>query len=541
MRGIWVGAWWKLLALLVAAGLMVFAVGCGPAPDDDDDDIVAPDEPLPELKLAIGAEIQGTDPQQVTTTVEWVHGFIGTPPVDMGLENDQILPYGAKEVEVSEDGLEIRLTFDPSRTFHNGVPVTAEAVKKSIERYLEISPYAFDYDPVEEMEVDGDTLVFTLNESGPALMVVLSSYYAAPIEVGAAEEMGEDQFHRETVGEGPYKVGEWVDGSHIILERFEDYQDYLPFVGSNAAFNFETINVRFIPEAFTRVSELRAGNVDMISGVPSELLGTLEDDPDVVLHEYLNPNTRHIQMNTERFPFDDQRVRLAINYAIDRDEIAANLDHTIQPQYGLVAPAMISHDPATESQLSQEFAHNLERAKELLAEAGWEDTTGDGFLDKDGQTLSFEFVFANDVAADQKAGPLVQAQLERVGIQAELREYESRYLRELIGDSDFDMILRNWSWLDPGGVWPAGLHSEGSLAPWSHPDVDALIDAAVVVPDPDERAQKWGELSVRVWDDVPLFAMWSDRLYLAARSDLEGFLMNVSGTNYFHDVTLDRD
>jgi len=532
--------WSRLLLVMALALSLLAATACAPA----EEEAAAPEEKpeeLPELIVAVPSEIQGTDQQQVTTTFNFVHGLISTPPISLGLQNKEVLPHGAKSVEISPDGKEIRLTFDPNRTFHNGVPVTAEAVKRSIERYVSISPYAFDYDPVEEIVVEGDTLILKLKEAGPALLVVLASDYAGPVEVGAAEEMGDEEFNRRTVGCGPYKVEEWVDGSHITLVRNDDYYDFLPFVENNGPFHFSKVTVRFIPEAFTRVSELRAGNVHIITSVPSEMLKTLEEDPNIVLHEYLSPNVRHLQMNTERFPFQDKRVRLAVAYAIDRAEIMEAVEGTIKPLFSLVAEAMISHHPETEAYLSEKYAHDLDKAKQLLAEAGCKDTDGDGILELDGKPMTFTLAISGDNATDKKAGPILQAQLRRVGLDAQVREYESRYLRELIETANFDMILRNWNWLDPGGVWPAGLKTGGRLAPWSHPEVDALLDAAQVIPDEEERAQKWAEVSKRVWEDVPLIPLWSDRVFLATRAELEGLILSVSGTLYLNDLKLKGD
>ena len=525
------------LVLVAVVATMVIMVGCGQADDDPAGPIVTD---IPELVIAVPSEIQGTDPQQVTTTFAFVHDLINTPPISLGLGNDQIVPRGAKEVEVSEDGLEIRLTFDPNRTFHNGEPMSAEAFKRSVDRYLELSPYAFDFDPVEEIVIEGDTAILQLVEPGPGMFVVLGSSYAGSVEVGAAEEMGDDEFHRNTIGCGPYRVEEWVDGSHITLVRNDDYYDYLPFVENNEAFAFERITVRFIPEGFTRVSELRAGNIDLMSGVPSESLNMLREDPNIDIHEYMNSNVRYARLNTERFPLDDHSVRLAVALAMDRDEIMQGVDGVIQPTYSLVGPAMIRHHPGTEERMKQEFSHNLDRARQLLEDAGWEEGS-DGFLHKDGEKLTFEFAFSGDNPIDTRAAPVIQSQMQRVGIDLQLREYEGRYLRELAEENNFDILLANWSWLDPGGVWPASLRTGGRLTTWSHPDVDAMLDEVVVEPDEDEGARMWGEITERVWEDVALFPLWSDRLFLASRDNVAGLHLSVSGATYLNDLTLLQD
>jgi peptide/nickel transport system substrate-binding protein len=494
-----------------------------------------PPEPV-EIVAAVPSEIEGTDMTQVPTHTDLVHGLISTPPISLGLKNDQVLPWAAKAVQVSPDGREIRLTFDRGLLFSNGVPVTAEAVKRSIERYKKLSPYGFDWDPVREIVVDGDTLVLRLPKPAPGLMVVLGSVYAAPVEVGAAQQMGDAAFNRKAVSYGPFVVGEWVDGSHITLVRNDKYREFLPLVRNRGPSRISRVTVRFIPEAFTRVSELRAGRVHLIAGVPDDLVPALRDDRNITVHDFLAPNVRHLQMHTERFPFQDRRVRLAAAHIVDRDKLAGALNNTIQPVFGLVGEAMMSHDAATEAELSRTFATNVDRARELLREAGWAPGP-DGIFAKDGRRLRFVLSLSTE-AVDKKAAPVLQAQFREAGMEVELREFDARALRARIEAKDYDMVLRNWTWLDPGGVWPGNLRSDGRFTQWSHPEVDALIDAAIPVPDPAERARRWGALSRRVWQDVPVVPLWSNRTFVAARRTVTGLVLSVDGRMHFQDLAV---
>ncbi len=525
--------------------VMLFVLGaaftaCAPEEEvveDPDEEPVAV-EYKDELVAAMPEEIQSTDHQQVTTIFGLVNGLISTPPMSMGLGNDQVLPYGAQSVEVSEDGLQIRFTFDPGRTYHNGVPATADSYKKAVERYLVTGPYAYDWDPVDEMIIDGDTFIMELDRAGPGMFVLTSTSYGAPVEVGAAEEMGEDAFGRAAVGCGPFIVDEWVDGSHITMVRNDDHYNFLPFVDNNEAFHFEKVTVRFIPESLTRISELRAGNVDLMLGVPGEHLETLEQDPDIVLHSYLGANVRYVEMNTERFPLDDKDVRLAIALALDREELARGVNDVIIPNHSLAGPAMIRHCAETEQRLSEEYGTDVERARELLMEAGWE-PGDDGIMVKDGERLSFDFAINADRPVNTRAAPIMQAQLERAGIDVQLREYTRGYIREMVAAADFDMALCYWSWLDPGGIWPYSHHSDGGMSPFGDPEIDALMDDACEEPDETLGAQKWGKVSEAMWDKLPIFPLWSDRHYMATRVELTGLRISVSGGLYLHDVKIE--
>ncbi len=536
------GSPWVAVFASMVLIIGVAVIACAPAEEVvDDPDVVDADVELKdELVAAQPEEIHSTDHQQVATIFGLVNGLISTNPISMGLNNDEILPHGVQEVEVSDDGMEIRFVFDPERKFHNGVPVTAEAYKKSVERYLVTGPYAYDWEPVQEMIIEDNTLIMELDRPGPQIPVLCSSSYGAPVEVGAAEEMGEDAFGRKAVGCGPFKVDEWVDGSHVTMVRNDDYYDYLPFVDNNEPFHFEKATVRFIPESMTRISELRAGNVDIILAVPGEQVEALEEDPDIEVHDYLGANVRYIEMNTERFPLDDERVRLAIALALDRDELAAGVNDAILPNFSIAGPGMIRHCADTEARLSEKYGRDVERAKELLQEAGWE-MGDDGVMVKDGEPLNFDFAINADRPVNTRAAPIMQSQLAEAGIDVNLREYTRGYIREMVETADFDMTLNDWSWLDPGGVWYYTHHSDGGMSPFGDPETDALMDAAIAEPDEEEGAKKWGEVSEAFWEKLPIFPLWSDRHFIATRTELSGLNMSVSGALYLHDVKIRAD
>ena len=523
--------------VIAMLAVMIVAGSCTTAQDPTDNgDDERPQDDLPELIIAIAREGEGLDPQQVTGVNYWLHGLIVTPPVSIGLDQTELLPYGAQEVDVSPDGMQLYLTFDPERMFHSGNPVTAEAYKQSVERYRETSPYAFDFDSVDEMDVDGNMMTMNLHAPGPGIVVVLASEYGAPVDVLKANEMGEADFNRQPYACGPYIVEEWVEDSHVVLVRNDDYFDYLPFVDNNGPFHFSKVTVRFIPDDFIRVSELRAGNVDIIQEVPAEHIQSLEDDPNVNVLSFLRDNTMFLAINHDSFPLDDESVRLAVALAIDRDEVAELLNHAIKPTYGIVSKGMLRHDPETEAYLRSEYAHNADRARQVLEEAGWEEGS-DGVRVKDGQRLTFEFAYASDATFPQRSAPLFQAQLERVGFDVQMRGYDARYISQAIEEGSFDIALAGRSWLEPGGTWPAALRTGARMAAWSHPDVDALLDRVLVEPDEEEGARMWGEISRRIWADVALIPLWADYRYIAVRSEVTGLKMSVSGLIFLNDLT----
>ncbi len=518
---------------LILSTLLVFSLILVLTPNS----IVLAEELRNEFIVAVPEEPDNIDPHQATTTNNFIEGQLYAPLISMGLENDELLPRLIKEVEASDDLLELKLTFDSDLIYHSGRPITPESYKASLQRRIEISPYGWEWAPLENKYIEDDTLILEFSEVFPGLFITLQSDYDGALDVEAAEEMGDAEFDRAPVGSGPFEFVEWAEGSHIEMRRFDEYRDHLPFVENNGPFHFENYTVRFIPEDFTRVEELRAGNVDLITNIPSEILPSLEEDPDVEMFEYLQESIKYLDINHTRFPFEDRETRLALAYAINRDEIQMGLNDIIEPVFSLVAPAMIRHHAETEEKLSEQYAYNPERAQELLEEAGWE--MGDnGVLERDGREFEFELVVNASRPVDFRSAPIIQAQLEQVGINAQIRQYESGYIGELHETGDFNAIFATWNWIDPGGVWLQNLSSGGNYAEWTPTDVDDLVAQATTEPDMERGAELWGEISERIWEDGGIIPLLSPYEYIAYRSNVEGLIFTQNGLPFLNDVKI---
>src|SRR5690606_23027911 len=119
------------------------------------------------------------------------------------------------------------------------------------------------------------------------------------------------------IGTGPFKFVEWVQGSHIVLERFDDYYGGAPALGRRGPARVERVIFRVIPENATRLAALRAGEIDIMTLVPVHAINEIINHPDLELRPVAGTRSYFIEMNVRRAPFDDPRVRQAMNYALD--------------------------------------------------------------------------------------------------------------------------------------------------------------------------------------------------------------------------------
>ncbi|MEO3993113.1 MAG: ABC transporter substrate-binding protein [Desulfurococcaceae archaeon TW002] len=483
---------------------------------------------IPQLKrtlvIAIPEEPMGLDIQQVTWANE-VHALIFQPLVVLGPDMS-LVPDLALRWEVSENGTVIIFYLPEGAKFANRDPLTAEAVKKSIERYRNISPYAEDFADVKEIVVlDTYTLKLILSNPAPYLWAVLVTVYGGPVNVRVAEEIGNDAFNRFPVGSGPYKIKEWVRGSHVVLVRNDNYRTNMPFVTNKGPNPYiDEVIIRFIPEDLTRIAELEAGRVDIVRGVPLDEVWRLRENPNIQLYETLSPGIHYIMVNVLKEPLNDVRVRQAIMIAINRSEIAMILDNNVIPWHSFLSPSQICYNKSVENLAKDLYSHNLSRARELLKEAGWIDTNGDGIVDKDGVPLKLTLLSPTDDPELKKSAPLIQAQLAKIGVSIEIKEYTYDYIRELTREWNFELALRRFSWADPD-ILIYLVHSKYGNYTYSNPEVDKLLELGRSVADMTERTKVYSRAQEILLRDLPLIPLFVLKEYTAVSKNVKGLIV----------------
>lgn len=292
----------RLAALALALGLTLTACGGGstPAPSQNpgsgDSGSAGSVKENSVLTIAIQDEVEGCDIQQIG----WenvVQALIYEPLVVFSPDLSEVQPAFAESYVVAEDGSYIEFVLPTDAKFSNGDVCDAEAVKASVERFLAISEYAGDLDAVESVEVvDAQTIRYNLSGPAPYMWASLTSTYGGVNNVAVAETMSDDAFNRQPVTNGPFYVEEWVQGSQVVLKRNEYYQTSNPNVANKGILAFDTIVVRFIPDEFTRVSELESGDVDIIYDVPSASIADLESNPDLTTYRYNQAGVSYLNM-----------------------------------------------------------------------------------------------------------------------------------------------------------------------------------------------------------------------------------------------------
>lgn len=464
------------------------------------------------LRAGFQTDPVGLDPHitNATSTRNMLENtYEGLVRFDAGL---QVHPALAESWETSEDGLTWTFTLREGVTFHDGEPLTAEDVAFSINRIKDpaiASPRSDDFSVVESIDTEGDlTVVFNLSQPYAPLLSKLAHSLNVIVPQHVVEAEGDLQ--NTVVGTGAFRFVEYLPQTRMVLERNPDYWrsdeqgNQLPYL--------DGIEIIFYPDPTARTTAIQTGNADWIEYVPSPDIPILELDPDVELVGGIASNFRTLYMNASEPPFDNVLVRQAMSHAIDEQAI---VDVALFGTGGVAATGTtIPADNFYGVDTSPYIGRDVERARELLAEAGY----ADGFEFDLYVTSTYDFLRA--------PAEVIQAQLAEVGVTANIvAEDWSIYLpRALAGDftatilgesgqADPDDFLFNVFYTDNGG----------NLSQFSDPVLDELLEQGRLVSDTGERREIYARAQERIFEMAPHVFLFHSTQYVAHRSNVHGY------------------
>ena len=346
--------------------------------------------------------------------VTYANIFEGLTKID---RNGAVQPLLARDWEISEDGLTYTFNLHEGVTFHDGTPFTSADVAFSFERAMgpdSVNAQPQLFEPIAEIDTPDDhTVVITLDQPTGHFLFNLGWGDAVIVSPETA-----DTNQSEPVGTGPFRFVRWASGDRVEIERYDDYWGDLP--------ELERATFAFIPDPAAAVAALMAGDVDAFANLPApENLVQFEGDPRFTVVVGNTEGETILSMNNERAPFDDIRVRRAISHAIDRQEI---IDGAMFGYGTPIGSHFAPHHPAYVD-LTDRYPHDLDKARELLAEAGLED----GFS----ATLRLP-----PPSYARRGGEIVADQLRQVGIEVEIIPVEwAQWLEQVFQGTDYDMTI----------------------------------------------------------------------------------------------------
>lgn len=489
------------------------------------------------LVVARGSDSNSLDPAEGTSfeaikLADWIYDGL----VRFDGNSHKIVPALAESWTISDDGLLWTFKLRDGVKFHDGTPFNADAVVFSLERQrdkdhpnhcTECRRWRSKFAAIEKTEkVDDLTVAIKLSEPAPALVVNLA-FYVGYIVSPTALKADPENFRTNPVGTGPFKFVKWERDNFIELVRNDDYYQGAPKV--------EKLVVRVIPDNNVRLLALKKGEVHLIYGVPFPQFGEVESDPNLNMLVNSTLGISFVAMNTERKPFDDIRVRRAVNHAINRDRIFK----TVFFGRGELANQVIPPSWFGHSKNVTVYDYDPEKAKALMKEAG----VGDGFKT---DLLTWEAPRPY-LPAPRDAVSLIKADLANIGIDVEIRTMKFGPFRAERGKGDYGLSMGGWisGTLDPDGIIYALFHSSGirekdalNWGRFRNAELDESLEKARANYDQDARTPLYQRAADIIAENSTSIFLAHPITAIATRKELKNVFIHDSNWVPLHEAEL---
>lgn len=540
----------KKLALLMAIAMVVMSLAaCGgstasssSAPSSDAGSTPAP--AANELSVCVGPDPDTIDPalnSAVDGATLIIHGFEGLYTLD---QSGTPIPGQAESVDVSEDGKTYTFHLRDGIKWSDGTPITTEDFVWSWKRAVDpttASDYAYMFECIEGYDkastgeldalavkaIDEKTLEVKLIAATPYFLELTAFPTFSPVQKATVDANGEAwALSPETyIGNGPYKMTEWVKGSHMTYVKNENYWNV-------EALGPDTIKFALIEDDVAQLSAFQNGTILFADAMPNDEIDAWKEKAEFHLNGQLG--TYYVSYQTQKAPLDNPKVRQALTLAIDREWIVTNIGKSGQQPAGAFVPTGLTDaDPTKEFRTvggdyydPMDYEGNLEKAKALLAEAGYPEGKG---------LPTIEYLY-NEGTGHQQIGEALQNMWSKLGVNVELVSQEWATFLNTRKNGEYNIARNGWlgdyndpiSFLD---MWITG--GGNNDAQWSNAKYDELIAKIKASSDREERMKLMHEAEDIIFEEWMLCPIYYYvDLYLQAQN-LEGVWASPLGYKYF--------
>ena len=508
----------KKFGLLVTIILsMLFLVACGGSGDKKEGADAGASTGKDTLVIAQGADAKSLDPHASNDNPSSrIRVQIYDRLMDLD-DNGVPQPMLAESWERPDDKT-IIFHLRKGVKFHNGDEMKASDVKFSLERALAAPEVSHILTGINGVEVlDDYTVKVTTEKPMAAILNNLAHTTIAILSEKATKEAG-DKFGQNPVGSGPYKFVSWQSGDRVTLEAFPEYwQGEAPI--KNVVF-------RNIVEETNRTIGLETGELDIIYDIQGMDKNKLKDDDRFVVIEGPQVSMTYLGFNMKKAPYDNPKVREAISYAIDQKPII----DTVFLGAGEAANSIIGPNVWGYYDV-EKYTQDIEKAKALLAEAGYPD----GFKAK---------IWVNDNPVRRDTAVILQDQLKQIGIDLAIETVEWGAFLDGTARGDHEMFLLGWGTVtrDPDyGIYElvstSTMGSAGNRSFYSNPTVDKLLEEGRTELDPEKRKAIYKEIQEIIRKDIPMYMIIYPLQNVVTQKNIKNFKLDPANSHKIYGVT----
>ncbi len=453
----------------------------------------------------------------------------------------EIEPGLAASWESSEDGLTWTFNLRKGVSFHDGTPFNADAVLFSLNRqHVQSHPFhnvsgSYVYwvatglaDIVDNITaIDEFTVQIKLKTPYAPFIYTIAITPFSIVSPTAVKESG-DKYSSNPVGTGAFKFVRWDRKDKIVLEANENYWDGRP--------NLDRVIFRSIPDNSVRLIELQQGSLHAMEFPNPDDLQQIKDDDNIELLSKPGMSIGYLAMNMDKSPFDNHKVRLAINHAIDKSAIIEHLYQGLGiPAKNPIPPTLWSYDDTIE-----DYEYNPELAKQLLTEAGYPN----GF-----ETTLWALPVPRPYIPDGRAlAEVLQSELRNIGIETKIVTYDWGTYLDKTKNGEHDMAMLGWSadLGDPDNFFYFLLSKSsaekpaGNIAFYRSDEMQDVLEKARATSDKDKRIALYKQAQQLFHKDIPWVPMAHAKQILVVNKKVTNLVLNPLNWKYFRNVTIER-
>jgi len=427
--------------------------------------------------------------------------------------------------------------------FHDGTPFNAAAVKATFDHI------ANDVDTsggktmlanyTESVVGDDFTVTVKFSNPYPTFLNDVSRPWLGISSPAALQEYGAD-YGRHPVGTGPFIFEDWTAQEQIVLAKNPDYSWGAEFSAHQGPVALDEIIFRILPEAATRLTALETGEIQIAEEPPALDAVALEDAGKAVVTTFASPGMpSHMMINTEKPPTDDIRVREAMIYAVNQEELVQTAFNRLgSPAHSVLSPTTWAYN----EEAGNLYRYDAAKAASLLDEAGWVDNNGDGIREKDGQNLTITYLAIP--AYEEAFMELLAAYLQQAGFEVDIRTMDDAGIFAAGSAGEHNILNMGWVSIDPGVLNivynSANIDGGSAFTRFVNADLDAALNDAQTQTDREKRKADYMTAQQIIMENALIIPVHNYNRAFIMNPSVQGFSFDIEGYPWLYDITLNQ-
>ena len=478
------------------------------------------------VTIARGTDTVTLDPAFAGDNVDiWVDSLIFEGLVRASEDGTEIQPCLADTWDISEDGLTYTFHIRDGAKFSDGSDVTAEDAAFSIERALNDGSWNSLISCIKEAKaVDDSTVEIDLNNPSGSLLSCLASFICAVYPESYYSEADADTLTREPLGSGAFYLEEWDPDEKMILKKNPYYwEEGYPLA--------DEIDLLVVPDDNTRLMQLQAGQIDAMEGVSAQMRTQLESTQGVKILDFPTTHVDYVSCNYTNEKLNDKRVRQALNYATNREDI----NQAVFGGLGTLCPSVVWPTAEFFNPDQKSYDYDPDKAKELLKEAGAEN-------------LDLNLIISTGDASSLMEATILKDQWSKVGVNLEIEQMDSSARRDARNNLTFEVLLNYFTSditdtaenmemfciKDNFDCWHLGWNGK------EQEEAEKLVKEAGATNDKEIRKKDYYKAQEIMADNALIIPLCTLPETVAVRDNVSGFEQGILGNYYFNELTVNQ-